>query len=310
MQIIFESLLPVFLLIILGVILKRSPVVSRDFWSDFERFGFYILFPALVFVYLVKADFSQITLDGPPLALTIAILCQLLIMWIIQKPIKAVFSLNDASFSSFYQTSTRFNGFILIPIVESAYGNDGAALAILVLACFMLPINIFNVAAVVKLCAREDEHPNFAFYVKRITANPLVIACVLGLIVQLVHIPIYAPILVSFDLLARAALGLGLIMVGSGLRLRDVAVPTPTMFGATFFKLLFFPALIACICYLLQIDGIAFTILVLGAGMPTAMNGYLIARQYGGDAELYAAISVMQVVVSFFTISLIMYLVG
>ncbi len=32
------------------------------------------------------------------------------------------------------------------------------------------------------------------------------------------------------------------------------------------------------------------------------MNGYLLARQMGGDAELYAAVTTLQTVVSFLTI--------
>ena len=32
------------------------------------------------------------------------------------------------------------------------------------------------------------------------------------------------------------------------------------------------------------------------------MNGYLLARQLGGDAELYAAVTTLQTAVSFFTI--------
>jgi malonate transporter len=33
------------------------------------------------------------------------------------------------------------------------------------------------------------------------------------------------------------------------------------------------------------------TILALCAAVPTAMNGYLLARQMGGDAPLYAAVA-------------------
>ncbi len=36
------------------------------------------------------------------------------------------------------------------------------------------------------------------------------------------------------------------------------------------------------------------------------MNGYLLAKQMGGDAELYAAVATVQTVVSFFTIPLVL----
>ena len=42
--------------------------------------------------------------------------------------------------------------------------------------------------------------------------------------------------------------------------------------------------------------------LALCGAVPTAMNGYLLARQMGGDAPLYAATVTVQTAVSFFSI--------
>jgi predicted permease len=36
------------------------------------------------------------------------------------------------------------------------------------------------------------------------------------------------------------------------------------------------------------------------------MNGYLLARQLGGDAELYAAATTLQTVIAFFTIPMVL----
>ena len=45
-----------------------------------------------------------------------------------------------------------------------------------------------------------------------------------------------------------------------------------------------------------------------GEGLQWVMNGYLLAKQMDGDAELYAAVATIQTVVSFFTIPLVLYL--
>jgi len=39
------------------------------------------------------------------------------------------------------------------------------------------------------------------------------------------------------------------------------------------------------------------------------MNGYILARQMGGDADLYAATASLQVVLSMFTIPLILWMI-
>jgi hypothetical protein len=51
-------------------------------------------------------------------------------------------------------------------------------------------------------------------------------------------------------------------------------------------------------------------VLALCAAVPTAMNGYILARQMGGDAPLYAAVTTVQTVASFLTIPLVMWAAG
>jgi malonate transporter len=60
----------------------------------------------------------------------------------------------------------------------------------------------------------------------------------------------------------------------------------------------------------LGIRGDSLMVIALGASVPTAMNGYLLAKQMGGDAPLYAAVATVQTVVSFFTIPLVLTVTG
>ena len=57
---IFETILPVFLLVVLGALLKRWRQIDRDMWNGLEQLGFFVLFPALLFITLAKAEFSGI----------------------------------------------------------------------------------------------------------------------------------------------------------------------------------------------------------------------------------------------------------
>ena len=55
---IFESILPVFLLVVLGALLKRWRLIDRDMWNGLEQLGFFVLFPSLLFTTLANAEFS------------------------------------------------------------------------------------------------------------------------------------------------------------------------------------------------------------------------------------------------------------
>jgi predicted permease len=75
-------------------------------------------------------------------------------------------------------------------------------------------------------------------------------------------------------------------------------------------KLIVMPIFMVGASALLGITGDALLVIALGAAVPTAMNGYLLAKQMGGDAELYAAVATVQTAVSFFTIPLVLFATG
>src|SRR3981189_2543853 len=64
MAIVIAALLPVFLLIVLGFVLKRSLMRLETQWHGLERLTYYVLFPALLIQTLVKADLSGVPVAG------------------------------------------------------------------------------------------------------------------------------------------------------------------------------------------------------------------------------------------------------
>ena len=59
MAVVISALLPVFLLIVLGFILKRSLMRLETQWHGLERLTYYVLFPMLLIQTLVKADLAR-----------------------------------------------------------------------------------------------------------------------------------------------------------------------------------------------------------------------------------------------------------
>ena len=53
---------------------------------------------------------------------------------------------------------------------------------------------------------------------------------------------------------------------------------------------------------LFGISGQVLVLLGICGSVPTALNGYLLARQMGGDAPIYAAIATLQTAFSFLSI--------
>jgi malonate transporter len=302
MLIIFESILPIFLLVLLGVALRRSPLFNDSLWPGLEQLGYHILFPSLLFLTLAKADFSGMETGAIGAVSILAILVMsglVFALW----PVFARAGIGSATYSSLFQTATRWNAFIALAIAEKLAGPQGLAIVALVMAVIIIPTNLINVGMLVWFSGASRD---LRMFLVKIVTNPLIIGCALGLVVNLAQVPVYEPLMVSVDLVARSSLGLGLIMVGAGLRISDALRPRSVALVSVLLKLLAFPALMIGIGLAFGLHGQPLVMLALSASVPTAMNGYVLAKQMGGDAPLYAAAATIQTATSFVTIPIIL----
>ncbi|RAS15368.1 AEC family transporter [Ensifer adhaerens] len=304
MTVVFESILPVFLLVLLGAWLKRSTLIDQGLWLGLEQFGYFILFPSLLFSTLAQADFAGLKADATAIA-TIGSVSLMSVFVLLLWPMLRNRQVSGASFTSVFQTATRWNGFMALAIAQKLYGPIGLTLTALVMTLVIIPINLYNIGVLVWFGGGNRD---FRRVFAKIVTNPLIVASVLGILVNMIGLKIYGPVMATIDMLASASLSLGLVMVGAGLRASDALKPSRTALLAVFLKLIVMPVFMVSASYLLGIRGDALLVIALGAAVPTAMNGYLLAKQMDGDAELYAAVATVQTVVSFFTIPLVLWL--
>jgi predicted permease len=306
MLLIFESILPIFLLVLLGAALKRSSFINATLWDGLEQLGYYVLFPALLFYTLATADFTKIDIglvgavsNGAVILMGVFVLA----LW----PGLRRTGVGASAFSSLFQCSTRWNAFVALAIGQKAFGTDGVAIIAVIMAAIIVPINLLNVSVLLWFSGRWQGYRIFAL---RIMTNPLIFSSVAGIVVNLLHIPIYQPLMTTVGLVSQASLSLGLIAVGAGLRITDALKPSAMVMLGTVLKLIAFPVVMVGVAILCGIGGETLVLLALSASVPTAMNGYLLAKKMGGDADLYAATATVQTVASFFTIPLVMIAAG
>lgn len=302
MLIIFESILPVFLLVLLGVFLKRSPLVAGTLWEGLEQLGYYVLFPALLFSTLAGADFAGLKPDATGLA-TIGSIILMSVLLLALWPLLRKRDVEASTFTSIFQTSTRWNGFMALAIADKLYGDVGLALTALVMTLVIIPINFANVGVLVWF-GGGGRGPRYFF--AKIARNPLIVSSLLGILFNVGGVPVYEPVMTAVQMIGNASLSLGLVMVGAGLKIADALKPRKVTLLAVFLKLIVMPVFMVGASVLLGIRGDALLALALGASVPTAMNGYLLAKQMGGDAPFYAAVATLQTAVSFFTIPLVL----
>lgn len=295
---VFEASLPIFLLILAGVALRRLPVTNDAGWSGVEQIAYWFLYPVLVFVTILNADFSGLALDAMLLTLVLGVALMALLTLGLWPVMRATGAVAVGEYSSVFQTALRWNGFMALAIAHSLFPPEAAAVVALAMAAIILPINVICVFVISRFADREAD---LVTVVSRIATNPLIIASAAALLLRWTD-GIYGPINQALQLVGNAALGMGLVAIGAGLRLGDLASLRIAIWLPVALKLAVFPALVVAIALAFGLSGAELQYLALCAAVPTAMNGYLLARQLGGDAELYAVVTTTQTALAFFTI--------
>ncbi|MCR4265440.1 AEC family transporter [Nitratireductor sp. ZSWI3] len=304
---IFESILPIFLLIVAGNALRHLPIVDDGTWPGLEQLCYWFLYPALLFITILNADFTSLRLDAMLAALMIAVLAMIAFVLALWPVLKTSGLVSHGQYSSVFQTAIRWNGFMALAVAQKLFPPEGAAVVALVMAAIIIPVNIASVFVVTRFA---DSAAPWSRVLRDVARNPLIIAAAGAIVLRLTPFGLYAPLNQTLDLVGRAALGMGLLTIGAGLRPGDLVSADGALWIAVLLKLVFFPVLLISIALAFGISGPALGYLALCAAVPTAMNGYLLARQLGGDAPLYASATTMQTILAFFTIPIVLLIVG
>lgn len=264
------QLLPDFLLIAFGALLARARMFDAAFWSAIERLVYFVLFPALLFRALAT---SPIAIgDAAPLVATgVAFTLAGMLLSGLAQPL---LRLPHATFAACFQCGFRFNTYVALAAASRVGGTEGLALIGLLLGVL---VPIVNVAAVGMLARGSETR-----VAMEIARNPLVIACAAGIGWPVFGLPVPAVPARILELLAAAALPLGLLAVGAGLKLSRATLPWPALVWWNVVKLAALPALAFVLSGVFGLSPLERKIAVVMAAVPTAPSAYILAVQMGG----------------------------
>lgn len=296
-------LLPVFLTIAIGAVLKQTGLVRDEHWASVEHVAYYVLFPAIVTKSIAVADFSGVPVARMALAMILAILTMFALALILRRPLQAALSMDGPAFSSFFQGVTRWHTFLALAIMPLLFGPQGIALAALAAAA-MIPL--LNVGAVSVLSVyASGTGPSVSGVLKSLAVNPFVLSSAVGISLNLTGLGLAAPIEQSLELIGRGALAVALLSAGAGLELAKLRNAGSAVGVATLVKLLLMPLFMWGWTSVLGVDGLPQAVAIVSGGVPSAAASYILARKMGGDAALVALILTAQTLAAAVTLPLI-----
>lgn len=287
------ALLPIFALIGLGLWLRKSGLAPEEHWVSVEQFSYWLLFPSLLITTLAKADVPAGEAGAMALVLVIMMSIMTIGVLMLRSPMARRWGVGDAAFTSVFQGSVRWHGFIALAVASNLYGEPGVALVAVALAALAPLANGVAVAVLARFGAAETEASAGRTFMM-IAQNPLIWGCVIGVTLNLTKISLWVPLETLLDLLGRSALGIGMLAIGAALRIRAAREAGAAALLTMFLKLIVAPALCLGIGLVVGLSGVTLVVAVICAAVPSAMNGFLLARKMGGDAPLYAAAVTLQ----------------
>ena len=304
---VFNSLMPVFLLIALGKALSRASFFSDDLSRNLNRLTYWVALPALLLDKVSNATFSSGEVSRISLLLILATLGSALVGLVLAKILK----LSKRSSGAFIQGSSRSNNaFVGLPVI--LYSMTGLspnleAVATVALAPAIVFYNIFSVSVLLAYSDQEKKSfkSNAILFTKQLLTNPLLLACAGGLLMNAFGLRFPVVLQRSLTSLGNAALALALLSIGSSLSFKGLGKGLSLSVLSASIKVFIQPLIGLGLALMWGLPAIERQILLIYLACPTAVASYVLADIFDSDRELAGHIIVVSTLLSAISLSLI-----
>jgi len=300
---VFAALVPVFLLIMLGFGLRRSLMKQDAMWVGIENLVYYVLFPALLIDGLARADLRSAPIAGIGGALLLAVIAMTLLCLALRPVLARAFGLSGPSFTSLFQGATRWQTFVALSVAGNLWGQLGITLASVAMVAMIPLLNVLSVWILAHYAS--PQRLAWPALLRAIAKNPLIWGCVIGIAINVIGLPVPHPAHEFLDALGRSSLALGLLVVGAGLHLENLHKPGAPALLTIALKLVVMPLIAVSLGIAFGLTGTSLAVVACCSSVPSASNGYVLARQMGGDAPMLAQILTIQTALAVLTMPIV-----
>lgn len=296
-----NATVPIFLLMILGYIFKRTNVFTDSLTKGINSFVFKVALPVLVFKDLATCDVKEIWDNGFIAFCFLATLASILIGFGLSHCFKDKL-IRPEFIQGCYRSSAALLG---VGIAENLYGNAGMTPLMIIGA-----VPLYNIAAVTVLATGQSTDSLDKKLVKKtligIITNPIIIGIILGIIRSLIPVAPILPKTVNY--LSSLATPLGLMALGASFNFKEAITKWAPTLTATFLKLVGFTALWIPLAVALGFTQEKLIAVLIMTGSPTTVSSFVMAKSMGYNGTVSAGIVMTSTVLSAFTLTLWLYL--
>ena len=293
-----NAVLPMFLIIALGIALRRFSLIEEKVASALNNLVFLVLLPTLIFNNIRNADIYAV-LHPRFIVFSVA---SCFGVWGLATLIAKLTLSDPLQKGAFIQGMARSN-FVLfgLPMYINLYGTGQAGLI-----SFMVGVvtPVFNLLAILTLETYRHSAVKPSQVGRGIITNPLIIASAAGVVFMLLRIPLPEFLNIALANLGGATTPIALLVLGSLLTPAGIKGRLLPLSVAVTGKLIIIPAIVLPAAIAIGFRGHDLATLVAIFASPTAVASFVMARKLESDGELAAEIVVFSTLFSGVTVFL------
>ncbi|MBU3548625.1 AEC family transporter [Polynucleobacter sp. P1-05-14] len=301
---VFNVVLPVFLLILIGYVGGRTGKLGINASVELNRFVVWLALPAQLFNFAANSGWQTLWQPGFItaffLSCLIVFLLVLLVSWVCHRDLAA------ASFDSL-SASYSNTGYMGIPLCALALGQDGLAPAIISTFIVFVMFALATVLIEIGILSHKKPHEIGLSVIKSLCTNPLLIAPVAGLLWASSDLTLYDPIAQVIAFLAAASTPCALVAIGLFLMQKSTAAPARA-WGISLTKLILQPLIAWVIAGpILELPALWVSAIVILSALPTGTGPFMLAQYYKADGSVISRVVLITTVSSLLTLSLFLW---
>ena len=294
-----NATLPIFLLIILGKVLKTTKIINDEFTKTADRYVFRIALPALLFSDLTENNVGC-AFDGKYVLFCFSVtIFSIAVLWGLTEK----FMKNEEQKGAFIQGSYRSSAAILgLAFINNMYDSVGMA-PLMIIGC----VPLYNIFAVIILTLKGDnggKKPNMKETFINVMKNPILLSILIALPFALLNLHFPSFVNKAIGSVANTATPLALISIGASFEGKKALKKMKPTLLASFIKLILLAGLFLPLAVFFGYRNQELMALLVMLGSPTTVSSYIMAKNTGNDGILTSSIIVLTTLLSSLTLTL------
>ena len=294
----FNAVLPVMLCIMLGYLLARIGMIKEELRKGLNSLCFKVFLPLYLFNSVYETDVSAAFNPGLMIFCCLGMIAWFVLLMILIPRMEKENPRRGVLIQAMFRSNFALFG---LPMAETLCGPENMGPTNLLIG---VCVPLVNILAVICLETFRGGKPSPKKMLIGIAKNPLIIASLMGLVFNLLNIPIYTGVKKTLVDLGKVATPLSMVALGASFSFASARIYRRQLTVGVFGKLIFSPLLAVVLGALLGFRAETLVPILIYFGAPTAVSSFPMAQQMNGDSKLAAALVVFTSALAIMTIFL------